>query len=241
MQAMRELLLINPNTTTAITDTLAALVRATVPADVNVHAVTAPFGAPYIADEAGYAVAGHAALQAWRKASSERARPFDGVIVGCFGDPGLFALREAAGCPVTGLAEASLMEAVQRMDASGQTAGQGRCAIVTGGAAWGPMLRKLLPALSGGERVAAVETVTLSGAQLRADPTAAQALLTEACRKVRAEHGVEAIVLGGAGLGGLAAVLQGRVDVPLIDSVLAAARQVWLAPSSVGQGCPPWL
>lgn len=238
---MRELLLINPNTTTAITETLAALVRATSPANVNVHAVTAAFGAPYIADEAGYAVAGHATLQAWRQSSAERATPFDGVIVGCFGDPGLFALREAASCPVTGLAEAALMEAVRVMDARHQHTGRARCAIVTGGAAWGPMLRKLLPALNGGERVAAIETVALSGAQLRADPLAAHALLTEACRKVRVEHDVEAIILGGAGLGGLAAVLQDQVDVPLIDSVLAAARQVWQAPSSAGQGCPSWL
>ncbi|EYC51035.1 Asp/Glu racemase [Hylemonella gracilis str. Niagara R] len=238
---MRELLLINPNTTTAITETLTALVRANSPANVNVHAVTAAFGAPYIADEVGYAVAGHAALQAWRQASAERATPLDGVIVGCFGDPGLFALREAANCPVTGLAEAALLEAVQLMDASSQSAGQGRCAIVTGGAAWGPMLRKLLPALAGGGRVAAIETVALSGAQLRADPAAAHALLLEACLKVRVDHGVEAIILGGAGLGGLAAVLQKRIDVPLIDSVLAAARQVWFAPPSGGQGCPPWL
>jgi Asp/Glu/hydantoin racemase len=241
MQVMRELLLINPNTTTAITETLATLVRATAPADVSIHAVTATFGAPYIADETGYAVAGHATLQAWQQASSARVKPFDGVIVGCFGDPGLFALREAASCPVTGLAEAALLEAVQLMDASGQTVGRGRCAIVTGGAAWGPMLRKLLPALAGGERVAAIETVALSGAQLRADPVAAHALLTEACRKVRVEHDVEAVILGGAGLGGLAAVLQKQVDVPLIDSVLAAARQVWFAPPSGGQGCPPWL
>lgn len=238
---MRELLLINPNTTTAITETLTTLVRAISPANVNVHAVTAAFGAPYIADEVGYAVAGHAALQAWRQASAERATPFDGVIVGCFGDPGLFALREAASCPVTGLAEAAVLEAVRVMDASDQATRQARCAIVTGGAAWGPMLRKLLPALAGGERVAAIETVALSGAQLRADPVAAHALLTEACHKVRAEHGVEAIVLGGAGLGGLATVLQERVDVPLIDSVLAAARQVWSAPPSGSQGCPPWL
>ncbi|WP_242671111.1 aspartate/glutamate racemase family protein [Hylemonella gracilis] len=238
---MRELLLINPNTTTEITETLAALVRASSPSDVNVHAVTATFGAPYIADEAGYAVAGHATLQAWRRASAERSAPFDGVIVGCFGDPGLFALRETASCPVTGLAEAALLEAVQVMDASSQTSGSGRSAIVTGGAAWGPMLRKLLPALSGGQRVSAIETVPLSGAQLRADPVAAHALLVEACRKVRAELGVDAIVLGGAGLGGLAAVLQDQVDVPLIDSVRAAARQIWSAPRSASLGCPHWL
>lgn len=239
---MRELLLINPNTTIEITKTLATLVQASSPADVKVHAVTADFGAPYIADETGYAVAAHATLQAWRQASTARTMPFDGVIVGCFGDPGLFALRDLATSPVTGLAEAALMEAVQRMDTRGTGhPRKARCAIVTGGAAWGPMLRKLLPALSGGERVVAIETVALSGAQLRADPATAHALLLQACRKVRGEHGVEAIILGGAGLGGLAAMLQDQVDVPLIDSVLAAARQVWQAPSSAGQGCPAWL
>lgn len=237
---MRELLLINPNTTTEITETLTSLVRASVHADVRVHAVTAAFGAPYISDETAYAVAGHATLKAWQQASLARATPFDGVIIGCFGDPGLFALREAVHCPVTGLAEGAIQEAIRRMDDSLPT-GKARCAIVTGGAAWGPMLRKLLPALAGGERVAAVETVALTGAQLRADPAAAAALLVQACRKVRLDHGVDAIILGGAGLGGLAASLQEHVDVPLIDSVLAAARQVWFAPPSAGQGMPAWL
>jgi allantoin racemase len=238
---MREVLLINPNTTTAITETLAALLRAAMPADVQLHAVTAPFGAPYIADETGYAVAAHATLQAWKQASVVRARSYDGVIVGCFGDPGLFALREAAACPVTGLAEAAVLQAIQVMDAAGTSTDRGRCAIVTGGAAWGPMLRKLLPALAGGERVAAIETVALTGAQLRADPQAAQTLLAQACRKVQAEQEVAAIILGGAGLGGLAAQLQDQIDVPLIDSVLATAQQLWSAPPSTAQGCPAWL
>ncbi|MFO6420958.1 aspartate/glutamate racemase family protein [Hylemonella sp. W303a] len=237
---MRELLLINPNTTTLITETLTSLVRGTVHDDVRVHAVTATFGAPYISDETAYAVAAHAALKVWQQASAARATPFDGVIVGCFGDPGLFALREAANCPVTGLAEASIQEAVRLMDAK-VPSGKARCAIVTGGAAWGPMLRKLLPALNGGDRVTAIETVALTGAQLRADPAAAQALLVQACRKARSEHGVDAIILGGAGLGGLAASLQEHIEVPLIDSVVAAAKQVWYATPSAGQGLPSWL
>ncbi|MGJ4748585.1 aspartate/glutamate racemase family protein, partial [Leptospira sp. SA-E8] len=144
-------------------------------------------------------------------------------------------LRDLAACPVTGLAEAAVAEAATT------AGGHGRFAIVTGGAAWDPMLRKLLPALAGGEQLATIETVALTGAQLRADPVSAQALLLEACRKVQREHRVDAIILGGAALGGLAAVLQAQIETPLIDSVQAAARHVWQAPPSSDQGCPTWL
>ena len=39
---------------------------------LEVHAVTARFGAPYIACEASYAVAQHAALDAWAAAARAR-------------------------------------------------------------------------------------------------------------------------------------------------------------------------
>jgi allantoin racemase len=62
---MRELLVINPNTSDAVTRLLQEHVQAHVGTAACVRAVTAPFGAPYIADEASYAVAGHAVLEAW--------------------------------------------------------------------------------------------------------------------------------------------------------------------------------
>ena len=69
-------------------------------------------------------------LQAWQSRPSAQV---DGVLIGCFGDPGLFALREVSGCPVTGLAEASFIRA----------AALGPFAIVTGGERWKPMLQRL--------------------------------------------------------------------------------------------------
>ncbi|NIC41732.1 aspartate/glutamate racemase family protein [Aquabacterium sp. A08] len=225
----RTLLLINPNTTAAITDTVAEHLVAAGPLGVRVQAVTARFGAPYIACETSYAVAAHATLDAWQRASAAGPAPA-GIVIACFGDPGLLALRERAACPVTGLAEAAVAEA----------AVHGRVGIVTGGHAWRPMLQRLLPALAGGDRVAAIETVALSGAELRADPQAAQDLLVAACARVLDRHRVDAIVVGGAGLAGLAEVMQPRVPVPLIDSVAAAARWVWRAPASAGLGRPTW-
>lgn len=229
--ASRRLLLINPNTSQAISASLLPAVQRCVPPDVTVDVVTARIGAPYISDERSYAVAGHAALAAWADDQRLDACRPDGVVIACFGDPGLFALREAADCPVTGLAEAAVAEAALHGD----------CAIVTGGQSWRPMLERLLPALPRGDRVRSIETVELTGAELHADPQAAEVLLLEHCRRLLRQSPVDCIIIGGAGLAGIAARLQAFLPVPLIDSVAAAARQVWRAPASAGQGLPAWL
>ena len=59
-----QLLVINPNTTAAVTDLLARHLGGVLSPAVQVRAVTARFGPPYISDEAGWAVAGHAVLDA---------------------------------------------------------------------------------------------------------------------------------------------------------------------------------
>lgn len=227
----RRLLVINPNTTSSITERVQQAIHAESPPDVWTEAVTARFGAPYIGDPCDYAVAAHATLESWARYSSQRTLGPDGIVIACFGDPGLLALRELANCPVTGLAEAALAQA----------ADFGRCAILTGGQAWKPMLERLLPDLAHADRVCGIETVELSGAQIHADPQAAEAVLLQACRRIEQRWPVDSLILGGAGLAGMAARLQDRLELKLIDSVAAAAHQVWLAPPSLGRGAPPWL
>ncbi|MBV8168009.1 MAG: Asp/Glu racemase, partial [Alphaproteobacteria bacterium] len=101
------ILLINPNTTAAITDKVVAAARALAP-DVTFTAVTGRFGARYVASRAAYAIAGHAALDAWANAGDDH----DAVILACFGDPGLNALRELSPKPVVGMADAALHAAL---------------------------------------------------------------------------------------------------------------------------------
>ena len=210
-----KLLVVNPNTTVAVTGLLARRISAAVGAAVEVEAITARFGAAYIASEASYVVAAHAALDACREHCDAHGRP-DAIIVGCFGDPGVFALREALALPVIGLAEAAMREA----------ASHGRFAIVTGGAAWGSMLVRLARALDLADRLAAVSIVAATGAELASDPERAIATLTDAC--LDAAQGVDAVVLGGAALAGMADAIVSaagpRLGVPLVDSVDAAAR-----------------
>jgi allantoin racemase len=207
------LLIINPNTSAVVSALLQRHVQGEVSPALKVHTVTARFGAPYIASEASYAVAQHAVLDAWA-ASVARGERADAVLIGCFGDPGLFALREACGVPVGGLAEAAFAAAARH----------GRFAVVTGGERWRPMLERLALALGYASSLAGIHTVAPSGAELVADPAGAQALLGEACLEAAARFEAQAVILGGAGLAGIAAAIAPRLPVPLIDSVSAGAR-----------------
>ncbi|MCJ2017267.1 aspartate/glutamate racemase family protein [Methylobacterium sp. E-065] len=208
------ILLINPNTSAAITDLVAGHVRAQLGDQAALRAVTGRFGARYIASRSAAAIAGHAALDAL----AEHEAGCDAVYLACFGDPGLFALREVARVPVVGMAEAACQEAVAR----------GSFGIVTGGAAWEPMLREFVAALGLADRLAAIRTVAPSGAAIARDPDAALAGLAEACESC-AEAGAATVILGGAGLAGLASRLASRVPCPLICSVEAGTRSVLAA------------
>ena len=208
----KKFLLINPNTSEETTLKLCQTLRPMLPVGFELDARTVAKGARYIACEASHAVAACALLETWSDYLLEQAAP-EGVLIGCFGDPGLFALRESSASRVTGLAEASFMEASQ----------QGAFAIVTGGLRWNPMLQRLAISLGYGHALSHIETVTPTGAMLQADPEMAIECLTQACQAASLP-GVKSIILGGAGLAGLAALIQPHVHLPLIDSAQAGLR-----------------
>lgn len=221
------MLIINPNTTVSITALLETHVRSVAGPDADIRCVTARFGAPYIACEASYAVAGHAVLDTWATATASGEPAGSSVLIGCFGDPGLLALRETSRAPVTGLAEASFIEA----------AAYGRFAVVTGGVRWKTILERLAHALGFSDALAGIHTIAPSGAWLAEHPEAAHGLLADACRQAVRDCNAQAVILGGAGLAGLAARIQPAIDVPLIDSVLSGARRALLrARESRAQG-----
>lgn len=219
---MRRLLLINPNTSASISALMRKHAEAAAGPQVEITTLTARFGAPYIACEASYAVAAHAVLDAWAVAITPGQPRFDSVLIGCFGDPGLVALRQVSQLPVTGLAEAAFA-------AAATASVQGRFAIVTGGARWKPMLQRLAHSLGYGEQLAGIHTVDATGAELATDPLAAQVLLARACNEAARAFGVDAVILGGAGLAGMAAQIQPVVAVPVIDSVLAGVSHAMRA------------
>jgi allantoin racemase len=73
-------------------------------ADVEVEVADAPGGPLSIESHTEEIMC----VQPMLRALTARSSPVDAVIVGCFGDPGLAALRETLDCPVVGPFEASL-------------------------------------------------------------------------------------------------------------------------------------
>ena len=177
-----------------------------------VEAATARFGAPVIASEASYAIAGHAALDAF----AHRQGAADAVVLACFGDPGLMALREVCPVPVVGMADASILKAC---------AMAARFSIVTGGARWKPMLEAFVAARGFASRLASVRTIAATGELVLRDPDAALEPIAAACRDCAREDAADVVILGGIVLTGFAARLGGAVPVPLLDGLECAIRQ----------------
>jgi Asp/Glu/hydantoin racemase len=215
------LLLLNGNTDPAITALLAARAAEALPRlrlpPAEIVPATAPFGARYIATRAAVAIAGHAVLAGLAEhVGPDNAGGFDAALIACFGEPGLEAAREILPVPVHGLAEASLTAALAIAP---------RIALLTGGAAWVPMLQEFCLVRGHGPDRVLVRGVAPTGDMIARDPDGALSLLAEAaCAAASAGAGV--VVLGGAGLAGLAGRLASRVPVPVLDSLdcgLAAA------------------
>lgn len=224
------ILLINPNTTSSVTDLVAGHVRGIAGRMAGETAtfvpVTGRFGARYIASRAAAAIAGHAALDAL----AEHGAGCDAVYLACFGDPGLAALREISPVPVVGMADAACRDARAR---------GGRFAIVTGGVLWRPMLEEFVAQIGLSDRLAGVRTVAPTGGDIARDPDAALGQLAAACTACAREDGADTVILGGAALAGLAARIQPMVPVPVLCSVEAGTLAVIAAARTrVPSGAP---
>jgi allantoin racemase len=213
------LLLLNANTSTDMTDRLVAAARDRVPAGTEVSGLTGRFGAKVIATRASYAIAGHAAIDALA------ARPLaaDAIILACFGDPGLAALRELSPVPVIGMAEAACRQAAARV---------AKFSIVTGGRLWEAMLGEYVASLGLSTSLASIRTLEANGGQIADNPAAAEAALLTACDTAIRRDGAQLVILGGAGMVGLVERLSDRVSVPLIDGLTPALRAAEAAVAS---------
>jgi allantoin racemase len=209
MMATAKILIVNPNTTASMTDTIAAAARAAAAPGTEISAVTSPMGPASIEgfyDEA-FAVPG--LIQALLNAPDA-----DAGIIACFDDTGLDAARSVAPFPMVGICEAALVTAAQVAK---------RIAVVT------TLPRSIVPLEELVRRYGFAERASVSACNVpvldleKPGSGAEQKLEAEIARAL--EEGAEAIVLGCAGMADLAAALSKNFGVPVIDGVAAAVKQ----------------
>jgi Asp/Glu/hydantoin racemase len=206
------LLLINPNTSAATTAAMVAIAQAAAPAGVTVRGATAPFGVPLITGPHALAVAAGSVAEVVRASDLGSVR---GIVIAAFGDPGLAEARALARCPVTGIAEASMMEAAQ---------GGRRFAVATTTPDLVDAIRETAHRYGYGAALAGVRVTAGDPVALMEDPAALEAGLDAACRAAITHDGAVAIVIGGGPLAVAARALAARLPVPVIEPVPAAVR-----------------
>lgn len=143
---------------------------------------------------------------------------FDGAVIGCFADPGLYECREVTEkMSVVGPMEASLVLAM--------TLGH-RFSIVIGRKKWAPFMLNKLKSYGFDRRFASFRDVNLKVRDFVAEPEYASHRIFEAAQMAVQKDGAEVVVLGCTGTYGQHRAIQGRLGVPVIDPVLVALNHV---------------
>ena len=205
------ILVINPNTSEEMTGDIGDAARRYARADTEIETVCPDWGPRSIEGHYEDYVAAVATLEVIR----ERAADFDGVVIACFGDPGLPAARELSSVPVVGIAEAAMLTACTVAH---------RFSIVTVLPQVKPFLEDVVRYHGLESRCASIRTTPLSVLDCERDPSAAEREIMKASRAAIDEDGAEAICLGCAGMGPLDKAVQGQIGVPVLDGTACAVK-----------------
>ncbi|WP_315837053.1 aspartate/glutamate racemase family protein [Bradyrhizobium prioriisuperbiae] len=207
-----KILLLNPNTTVAVTDLLHLAGSKIMSPGTELIAATAERGVPYIATRAEAQIGGAIALEMLAAADSS----VDAAIIAAFGDPGLFGARELFDIPVVGLAEAAMLTACML--------GR-RFSIVTFARALAPWYQECV-AMHGLEtRCAGIRTLDGAFTSISDVQAEKEDMLVSLANRAVEQDDADVVILSGAPLAGLADKIRDRIPVPVVDPTAAAVRQ----------------
>lgn len=211
----RIIVLINPNSNEAATQSMAELAQNEV-GTVAIVEGRSNVGAPALLttpEDMANAIPGVVAVGS-EAASDPRVAA---LIVSAFSDPGLPELREAVDIPVFGIGEEVFHEAAR----DGRPFG---IVTVTPDEELTESFRQKAAALGYEAQYRGVRVTPGDPAELVQDPDRLDAALADAVRQSVTEDGAEAVIMGGGPLSASALRLQAQFEQPLVVAVTAAAR-----------------
>jgi allantoin racemase len=208
---MTRLLVVNPNTSRPMTQTIRVSAEAAARAiDVAVDVICPAVGPESIEGKFDEVVSAYWTLDCVMRVADR----YDGIVVACFGPhPSIEALREATTIPIMGIMEGAVLYALPL----------GACfSIVTTSPRWQPLLQEGLKLLGVESRCASVRSSGLAVLDLERLPIEqVRARLAEEARAAVADDAAEVIVLGCAGMAGLQETVAEAAGVPVVDAVWA--------------------
>jgi len=206
------ILLINLNTSEAITNKMRDVVLKIKHSDTEVEVMSPDSGPIAIDSSYDEAYAVPATLEVVKKANN---RGFDAIILGCFCDAGVEAAREISDIPVIAMEEATLALAITLGNKfSIMTEKQPRVAM------------KELHIRRAGllNRLASIRPLGLSVTELDAEPEETKQKGLYLAKKMVNEDGAEVIIMGCAAMAGYSASIQQQLHVPVLDPTTVAFK-----------------
>ncbi len=201
---MAEILVINPNSSKAITRSMEGCLGVFEGNGHRVRCVELDDAPPGIETDEHVSEVIPLLLDA---VSNARA---DAIVISCFSDPGIGRVRAATRLPVTGIAEAAYLAALGLGE---------RFGIVSLGPSSIVRHRRYLESLKLERRLAGDRSLDMTIVELVASNVVERVARIGAA--LRDEDGADVVVLGCAGLGTYRAALQAELGIPVIDPVQA--------------------
>lgn len=205
-----KILIYNPNTTAAMTEGFMPAAQAAAAPGTTVVGETAARGPASIEGYYDEALCIPPMLERFARAGDEG---FDAAIIACFDDTGLDAARSLLDIPVIGLCQSAAQLASSVCE---------RVAVVTTMPQSIPPLERLLGSYLGPDRQAGVLASGIPVLDLEDPSEAVLDRLFTTCEQ--ALERADGLVLGCAGMAGLAQSLSTRLGVPVIEPVSAAVK-----------------
>ncbi len=206
---MKTLVVINPNSSQAITDGIDMAVDPLRNFGIPIRCLTLAEGPPGIESQrqADLTIAPMLDLAAAQKDAA-------GYVIACFGDPGLHALRDQTSLPVIGIQEAAVMTAL--------TLGQrfGVIAILPRSI---PRHLRSFGAMGVLERLAGDRALGLGVGDL-ADPKKSLDAMISTGKRLRDDDGANVLIMGCAGMARYRAPLERATGLPVVEPTQAATN-----------------
>jgi allantoin racemase len=209
---MPKALVLNPNTSPTMTAEIEATARRVFTGQWECTVQPAPGGPESLESWYDYHLATVCVLP-WVLQPPEA---YHGIVLACFGDPGIFALKEISSVPLLGIAEASMSLALLLGNKFGILAGMRRAI---------ELMDSMVRTYGLEARYAGCESLEMRVLSFDAQPERTLETLVACGERLRA-RGADVLLLGCAGLTAFVERFQERIAMPVIDPVEAGCRML---------------
>lgn len=205
------ILVINPNTTQAMTDEIGIVARAVAAVGTEIDCVSPAQGPRSIEGYTDEVLAAYNTVDLVAQTRGE----YDGYVIACFGDPALSACREIADVPVLGIAESAFHMA---------SLVAYKWSIVTVLPRVKPFMEEVVHRNGMEHKCASIRCTPLTVLEIEEDIERTKRMMLDEARDAIENDGAEAILLGCAGLGPIDKVMQEALGVPVFDGTACAVK-----------------